>query len=562
MEKEFTLHAGKMEEVLLDYPENTFDSCVTDPPYGIGFMGKAWDKFDIDKQHEYRASRAKIEKVRGARKTNGYGKSLAAGFYDHSANRQFQDWFYEKAQQVYRVLKPGAYFIVFCSPRTYHRMVCGVEDAGFEIRDQIFWTFSSGFPKSYNIKDKFCSCGLHRTKEISKHDLRPVPETNIQTAVANKKSENENMQQELPWKNVSTKKHKTAGDDGGKKPSMERGSDFFQEKGKLQRGNLCEGPILDKTHGQEGWVHNAASNGNVNDVWSSNDQNGSCESYRSQPEQQSSEQLGNVAGQREPQESRVGNICDRCKKPITTTDFSGYGTALKPAHEPILVARKPLIGTIVENLTRFGTGAMNIDACRIPGDLWHYGNQPKLNGARYNPGQLTPLERHAEDITGGHEGRWPANLIHDGSDEVVALFPESKGQQGDLVNHSKDRERPNGIYGNLSAARNFEARQDRGSAARFFYCAKTSTADRNEGCDQNNHPTVKPTDLMRYLVKLVTRPGGHVLDPFCGSGSTGKAAMFEHMHFTGIDMDPHNIEISQARITWAQRNRSNQIQLL
>jgi len=431
MMNEFTLHAGKMEEVLKQYTDNHFDSCVTDGPYGIGFMGKEWDTF----KSEYKidnwdySSDPKI------------GRAQVAGKYDQSieANRKFQQWFYERALDIYRVLKPGGYFISFCSPRTYHRMVCGIEDAGFEIRDQIFWVFASGFPKSSN------------------------------------------------------------------------------------------------QHG----------------------------------------------------------------------DWEGWGTALKPAHEPILVARKPLIGTVPQNLTEFGTGAMNINACRIPGEPWFYGNQPKLNGARYQPGQLTPTERHAENIHGGQDGRWPANLIHDGSDEVKALFPESKGQQGDLMNHSKDRESPNGIFGKMSAARNFEARGDSGSAARFFkscqfdeediefarmyYCAKTSRTDRNEGCEHlesgplnwssgdqnpgsfqsegtdrsspNNHPTVKPTDLMRYLIKLVTRPGGHVLDPFCGSGSTGKAAMLERMIFTGIDMDPHNIEISEARIRWAQKNRSNQTSL-
>lgn len=382
MEKsnEFTLHTGKMEDVLTGYPDDHFDSCVTDPSYGYKFMGKSWDS-DVPKKYMW--------------------------------------------EQAFRTMKPGAYLLAFGGPRTYHRMVCGVEDAGFEIRDQIFWVFSSGFPKSSNQKD----------------------------------------------------------------------------------------------------------------------------------------------------------------------DWDGWGTGLKPAHEPIVVARKPLIGTVPQNLTEFGTGAMNIDACRIHGDTWHYGNQPKLNGARYQPGQLTPIERNAENITGGQDGRWPANLIHDGSDEVMALFPESKGQMGDVKGTEKSRIGGDGTncYGLFNSVIPHARRNDAGSAARFFYCAKTSRTDRNEGCGHlaagplnwssgdknpgsfqsehtdrsspNNHPTVKPTDLMRYLIKLVTRPGGHILDPFCGSGSTGKAAMFEHMRFTGIDMDPHNILISEARIKFGQRHRSGQIEI-
>lgn len=379
-----------MEEVLPTLPDNFYDSCVTDPPYGIRFMGKAWDKFDIEKMHS-----------QGKRKAGTNYLSMAAGKYSRSltANHQFQLWSQMWAIEMYRVLKPGAFLIVFASPRTYHRMVCGIEDAGFQIRDQIFWTFSSGFPKSHNL-------------------------------------------------------------DG---------------------------------------------------------------------------------------------------------EFEGYGTALKPAHEPILVAQKKIDRTVLNTMKKWGTGAINIKDSLIPGEPWFYGNQPKLSGARYNAGELTPKERHAHNITGGLDGRWPANLIHDGSEEVVALFPESSGQQGSVSGKEESRTGEANCYGEYNRVP-FPKRTDKsGSAARFFYMAKTSGTDRNEGCSEslpNNHPTVKPTNLMRYLIKLFTPKGGHTIDPFNGSGSSGKAAMLEHFSYTGIDEDEHSIAISEARIAWALRNRSEQIPLI
>jgi hypothetical protein len=358
----YRLHAGKLEDVLPDYPDNFFDSIVTDSPYGIGFMGKEWDR--------------------------------------SSSQHGFQLWMQDKATHLLRVLKPGGYLINFSSPRMYHRMVSGVEDAGFEIRDQIFWVFASGFPKSHNL-------------------------------------------------------------DG---------------------------------------------------------------------------------------------------------DFDGWGTALKPAHEPIVVARKPLKGSVARNMQTYGVGAMNIDACRVDGGgTWKYGSQPKLNGGRYNPGHLTPKERHAENIEGGEDGRWPANLIHDGSDEVTSLFPYSRGQQSNVkgTEQSRTGDENTHCYGEFGSRERFTKRSDNGTAARFFYCAKTSPTDRNEGLDgiTNDHPTVKPTTLCRYLIKLVTPSNGIVLDPFMGSGSFGKGAMFEHMRFVGIDKEGHNIPVAEGRIKWAIKNRDIQIKL-
>jgi site-specific DNA-methyltransferase (adenine-specific) len=211
--------------------------------------------------------------------------------------------------------------------------------------------------------------------------------------------------------------------------------------------------------------------------------------------------------------------------------WQGWGTALKPAWEPILMARKPLEGTVAANLLKHGTGAINVDGCRIGAEVTSRRNTAEMG---YHGGNLAPSY-----ATGSTQGRWPANFMHDGSTEAEAPL---------------------------------------GEASRFFYCAKTSSADREEGCEElaevrrtdgretdhhvpnlrtslarNHHPTVKPTELMRHLVRLVTPPGGLVLDPFMGSGSTGKAAILEGARFAGCDLDPSYLEIAAARIAYALR---------
>lgn len=220
--------------------------------------------------------------------------------------------------------------------------------------------------------------------------------------------------------------------------------------------------------------------------------------------------------------------------------WQGWGTALKPAWEPILMARKPLEGTVAANLLKHGTGAINVDGCRVGAEVTSRRNTAEMG---YHGGNLAPSY-----ATGSTQGRWPANFMHDGSPEVLEPL---------------------------------------GEASRFFYCAKTSTADREEGCEElatstgadatsrqegtagldnpragasrtrevvrNHHPTVKPTELMRHLVRLVTPPGGLVLDPFMGSGSTGKAAILEGARFVGCDLDPAYLEIAAARIRFALR---------
>jgi len=192
--------------------------------------------------------------------------------------------------------------------------------------------------------------------------------------------------------------------------------------------------------------------------------------------------------------------------------WQGWGTALKPAMEPITMARKPFKGTVADNVQEYGTGAINIDGCRIPCNEM----RPKilstaslpvknalggtLNGSKYDGVTDAP--------------RWPANVLHDGSEDVLRCM---------------------------------------GKDARFFYCSKSSNEDRNDGCQDNAHPTVKPTDLMRYLCRMVTPPQGTVLDPFTGSGSTGRGAVLEGFKFIGCEMDADYVKIAKARLLAAEK---------
>jgi site-specific DNA-methyltransferase (adenine-specific) len=236
----------------------------------------------------------------------------------------------------------------------------------------------------------------------------------------------------------------------------------------------------------------------------------------------------------------------------------GIGTALKPAWEPIILARKPLVGTVAANIRAHGTGGLNIDASRVS-------TSDNLNGGAYSGGARPTSAMGCTGDVGGTSslleagggrldpsafvqpsGRWPANLIHDGSDEVTALFPTTGPTRATAgVVH---RGRSGGIMGAEGAIRDGrpEGHNDPGgNAARFFYCAKASKSDRSDG---NTHPTVKPTGLMRYLCRLVTPPGAVVLDPFTGSGTTGVACQREGFRFVGVEREAKYVEIARARI--------------
>ena len=387
------LHLGDCLETMRGMADHSVDSIVTDPPYELGFMGKKWD-------------------------STGIAVSV------------------ELWREALRVLKPGGHLLAFSGTRTQHRMVCAIEDAGFEIRDQAGWMYGSGFPKSLDV-----------SKAIDKVAGAERNFTPVGNAVARM----------IPG------------------ADQDATGSWIKDNGREYQPGVSE-PATDAARQWQGW-----------------------------------------------------------------------GTALKPAWEPICVARKPLIGTVAANVLAHGTGAINIDGCRVGTET--------ITTNEKRPGDCVAGNAPA-DITGSHKwngcdasqhvGRWPANILHDGSDEVLAAFPRAPGQQGDLSGHAKERQSPNGCFGKMAPARDHAARVESDkSASRFFYSPKASKSDRGT---TNNHPTVKPTELMRYLCRLVTPPGGVVLDPFMGSGSTGKAAVQEGFQFIGCEMSPEYLAIATGRI--------------
>lgn len=362
------MHAGDCLEVLVTVPDASVDSIVTDPPYGLSFMGKGWD---------------------------------------HGVP-SVEIW-----QQAFRVLKPGGHLVAFSGTRTYHRMACAIEDAGFEIRDQIGWAFGSGFPKSHDV-----SKGIDRAAGAEREIIGP------------------------------SRRHSGVTSHNGAVPDMVRYG---------AAGDVITAPATDAAKEWEGW-----------------------------------------------------------------------GTALKPAWEPICLARKPLVGTVAENVLLHGTGAININGCRVGteggtsrGENSSNAGKPRntLHGGNFGIEQIDA-------------GRWPANLIHDGSEEVLAEF----AKYGECSTHAGTSNGANGsVFGSGALKGLGQTRiTDSGSAARFFYTAKADAEDRLG----SKHPTVKPLDLMQWLVRLVTPRGGVCLDPFAGTGTTGEAAWREGMRAILIEREP------------------------
>lgn len=416
------LHHGDCQEVLRTMPENSVDSIVTDPPYGLSFMGKKWD-YDVPSEDIWR--------------------------------------------ECLRVLKPGGHLLAFAGTRTQHRMAVRIEDAGFEIRDMIAWLYGSGFPKSLDV-----SKAIDKAAGAEREEGIPGPHYD--------------------------------------KRGSGSGSPCFGDGIRDKSTALVTAPATDAAR-----------------------------------------------------------------------EWSGWGTALKPALEPITVARKPLAGTVAANVLAHGCGGINVDACRV-GTREENESGWSKTGSNASENRSMSGANYDRDAKGeAGTGRWPANVIHDGSDEVLAGFPVNAPSGSG--NKSPRQHSDNGVYGKgLGWSPNPSIGGDTGSAARFFYCAKASKFDRDEGCEglelrkankngsglgrdcslesrkdengddliraRNHHPTVKPVDLMRYLCRLVTPPGGTVLDPFMGSGSTGKAALLEGFQFIGIERDAEYLEIAKARI--------------
>lgn len=448
--KNYKLYQGNMLDMLDEIKENSIDSIVTDPPYELNFMNKGWDNSGIAFQKE--------------------------------------TW-----EKCLKVLKPGGHLLAFGGSRTFHRIACAIEDAGFEIRDTIMWIYGSGFPKSMNI-------GLAIDKK-----------------------------------------------NGIESPVIGQNQDILKKQAKdLKEGHRT---IVDS--------------------------------------------LNNGAPERN---NGFKNVSADIRG--AQNEWQGWGTSLKPSYEPIIVARKPVEKSIVENVMKYGVGGINIDECRVPAnpgeyDIRHYTNEDCFQN-------LKPKESKFQ-VKPQPDGRFPANTIltYDETDEeeVCSGFPITGqgGNSGGWCYADKDYSSSD-IFKNIGDRPNSISNyDDRGSAARYFYCAKASKRDRDEGLDdfeekkmygddmqwgygnangdnfgdrvanvtrKNTHPTVKPVSLMQYLVRLVTPKGGTILDPFNGSGSTGKAAMYENKDrnadykYIGIELTDEYLPIAKARIEYACNDNS------
>jgi DNA modification methylase len=399
------LIVGDCRDVLATFDAASIDAIVTDPPYGLGFMGKGWD-----------------HGVPG-----------------------IEFW-----EVVFRVAKPGAHLLAFGGTRTHHRLMCAIEDAGFEIRDCLMWLYGSGFPKSLDVS-KAMDKAAGAEREIVGEKTVPDGRTRRQVT-----GEGNHAGWDRPWKN----------DD----------------------------------------------------------------------------------------EARSANFVVTAPATDLAREWEGWGTALKPAWEPIILARKPLIGTVAANVERYSTGAINVDACRIDvvdgEDRPTFQRETERSTNVYNDG----LKRSARNGQSS-VGRWPANLCLD--EEAAAMLDAEVGdiRAGDGKNWSQRKSHGTGQGSTFLATKpTGQHYSDTGSASRFFYCAKASRSERNAGLGDktNQHPTVKPVALMRWLVRLITPPGGVVLDPFCGSGTTGVACEFEGFDSILIDEDPESIETARLRVAWAR----------
>ena len=500
------VYVGNNIDVLKTFPDNSIDSIVTDPPYGLG---KEPDAVALLQDWI----------------TTGYHEVKGKGFMGKEWDAFVPQPIFWK--ECYRVLKHGGHVLSFAGTRTYDWMVIGLRLAGFEIRDQLAWIYGSGFPKSHDI-----------SKAIDKRNGEPDRLLKFTEWMRTTELKASQVNKILQDAGAITENGTIAGHYFGKtQPAIPTVALW-----KLIRPHI-------KTIPQ--WVDEL-----VDRIEAEREVIGKHET-----------DMGGLGGERLGQKG--GDITapstDQAKQ------WQGWGTALKPALEPIVMARKPLDGTVADNVLKHGVGGINIDGCRVETDeQWQGRDLPNAkNGVTWG-GNL-----NSSSSSSHPQGRFPANVIHDGSDEVVALFPDTNSSSGIKTKSTSN------IYGGNSyhtsktvGTDEISGYDDSGSASRFFYTAKASQTERNWGLDgfesdvttdgrnkpidnafnrgetqrKNIHPTVKPIDLMRYLVRLVTPKGGVCLDPFLGSGTTAVACKSEKFDYIGIELSQEYVDIAEARI--------------
>ena len=485
----YKLYQGNMLDMLEVIEPETIDSVVCDPPYELNFMGKGWDNSGIAFQPD--------------------------------------TW-----KKCYEVLKPGGYLLAFGGSRTFHRIACAIEDAGFEIRDTIMWLYGAGFPKSMNVgKQLEKRLEDEKIKQKAEHDLRLMWQRDLQKTKRNEKKQDEILQSQLQEQSLQGTMYGEKSKESNlwrEEPCLEGWNNIQKTERELQRCKVCEMPKRVFINGEERWICNGTQTCDGKTFRKMLEQSGSCSSYRPQSEQQQNRKLNAIQEQCRTQESR--EVIEYWNK---------FGTALKPSFEPIIVARKPFKGSLVDNVIEYGVGGINIDECRVGSEVIKGGTIPKMGAGdlgvcNYATVGAERIERQ-DNI-----GRFPANTI--------LTYDETPSDE----------------------------------RLRYFYCAKASKKDRDEGLDtfieekvndgrqtpidnafqrgetlrKNTHPTVKPTELMQYLVRLVSPNGATILDPFNGSGSTGKAVMYENKErnknykYIGIELTEEYLPIAKARIEY------------
>jgi DNA modification methylase len=523
---------GDCVALMAELAPGSVDAIVTDPPYGLGFMGREWD-------------------------------DLPPGI----------PW----AKQCLRVLKPGGHLLAFGGTRTYHRLACAIEDAGFEIRDCLAYMYGSGFPKSLNLDRMrgvtFCGCGDDQgpPREPSpEHDVRSVPSADLPASLDAQDQRGEVLLEGMPESSTSARgMQRATATEGRSELGMEGRSNVLAEGGQLPADQVHPGAGVGAADGSEGRLRDgtSATDGGADRALAN--ANGSGASPRPRSAEQRAVELGAVANESGSQAGGAWPTCGECGLPRV---LRGLGTALKPAHEPIVLARKPLAGTVAANVLEHGTGALNVNGCRIAGELeegrTRHGGGIEGNGSSYE----------LPDSNGAMPaGRWPANVLLD--EEAAGMLDEQSGEGRARGNISPTASGVGMFY--KSPAEQPVDPGDTGGASRFFYVAKASSAERNAGLEgfeeqerrsdygtvgnavphmpegyvyegkrRNVHPTVKPIELMRWLVRLITPPGGVVLDPFTGSGTTGCAAALEGFDFIGFEREAEYVAIAEARIRW------------
>ncbi len=484
-----TLHHGDCLDVMRTLPDASVDSVVTDPPYGLGFMGRAWD-------------------------------ALPPG----------REW----AEECLRVLKPGGHLLAFGGTRTWHRLAVAVEDVGFEVRDSIAWLYGSGFPKSLDVSKAIDKAAGREAAPISESVFAAGAVASwLREECGNREVGSREINAHFGAANIAMRWLMTE-PTATKRPQVPRWDQWEELRRWLDLPDDMDAEVW-RLNGMKGTPAPLAFTREAKVYEQSH---GFARVSLAHGAQKSHTATAQV--------ERLGYATGPGDAPATddARTWQGWGTALKPAFEPIAVARKPLVGTVAANVLAHGTGALNVDGCRIEGVGGSDREGEASQEQRYTDRGATNFAALPGPRGGSPAGRWPANVVLDES-QAAALDEQSGDLQG-ATSYSNGTTR--NVYSDHIRSTDLQPGYgDNGGASRFFYTAK---ADSGERVKVNGvaHPTVKPLSLMRWLVRLVTPPGGTVLEPFAGSGTTVEACVLEGFQCIAIEREAEYLPLIQQRI--------------